>query len=74
MSTYTVFFETVATTSVEVEASNELEAEGLAFDKLPGTLCAACAGVGDPYNAGVDIGDWEVAEVESYDDEYEDDE
>lgn len=68
MARYSVYFETVASTRIEVEADNSFEAEDLAAEKLP-TICAQCAGWGVVDGIGIDLGDWEVDETEVEDEE-----
>jgi hypothetical protein len=74
MATYSVFFETVATTVIDVDADNPFDAEDLAAEKLP-TICHVCAGTGMVGTPGIDLGDWEVGDVEKvYDESDEEDE
>jgi len=62
MPEYTVHFESAAGTSVKVEANSPDEAMELAWDGLPGGVCAQCSGWGNP--PGIDMsGDWEPIEV-----------
>jgi hypothetical protein len=65
MKKYRVHFETGASFSVEVEVPDgespydEQEAAiEAAYDKLPGGVCAQCAGWGQKYS--LDLGEWEI--------------
>jgi hypothetical protein len=57
MPEYVVYFRTVASTAVRVEADDEDEAVEAAFEELP-HLCAQCSGWGQ--RAGVELGDWQT--------------
>jgi hypothetical protein len=60
---YTVYFRTMAGTSVQVEAENEDEARDKAYDASMPTICAQCSGWGRP-GVYLELGDdWEVTEV-----------
>lgn len=58
MKRYRVWFETVASTVIEVEAEDEQDAVDAAYDGVPG-ICAKCNGWGQ--RAGIELGEWELA-------------
>lgn len=59
MSTYRIYFNTGASSVVEVEADDLEAAIEAAYDELPSGVCARCAGWGS--GPGIDLGgDWEV--------------
>lgn len=61
MSTYRIYFNTGALTTIQVEAEDLESAIDAAYDELPSGLCAQCAGWGS--QPGIDLGDdWEVDE------------
>ena len=57
MPEYTVYFRTVASTSIRVQAESEEQAAQEAYEMLP-HLCAQCSGWGQ--KAGVELGDWSL--------------
>lgn len=62
MATYTVYLQTIASTSVEVEADNEDEALDKAYDASMPTICAQCSGWGK--ESYLELGDvWEANQV-----------
>lgn len=58
-SKYRVYLRTVASTTIEVEASSEEEAIEAAFKKTP-YLCAQCSGWGN--SAGIELADWDTVD------------
>ena len=60
MSKYRLYYETVATTYIDVEADDEDEARDKAFDEFdPPDVCAYCAGMGYGGGPGIELGEWE---------------
>lgn len=60
MAQYTIYFESVAGTTVNVEADDFESALDLAYDRLPSGVCAQCAGWGRDDKPGIDLsGEWE---------------
>lgn len=63
MSTYRLYFTTVMSTSVEVEADSFSEAEEQAYEKLPSAqICAQCSGWGQDWTIDT-ADDWELDET-----------
>jgi hypothetical protein len=60
MPKYAVHFATNASATVTVEAENKEAAIDLAYDALPGSLCAQCCGWGEEWSR--DEGDFELVE------------
>lgn len=61
MSSYTIYFTSTASTAVTVEADDFETAVELAYEELPGSVCAQCAGWGG--RPGIDLSDdWEPNE------------
>ena len=61
MPKYRVYLQTVASTTIEVEAEDENEAYEIAVSGRMPTICAQCAGWGGDQN--LDLGDvWECDE------------
>lgn len=56
MKEYAVWFKTMASIRVEVEAEDIEGAENAAFNIHPGGLCHHCA--------RIDLGEWEIDEIE----------
>lgn len=66
MAKYIVYLNTVASTSIEVEADNEDDAMEKAYDSGMPTICAQCSGWNQPHN--LDLGDeWEATDVQDAD-------
>ena len=57
MAEYVVYFRTVASTAIRVEADSEEDAIERAYEHVP-NLCAHCSGWGQ--KAGVELGEWET--------------
>ena len=55
MAEYVVYFRTVASTAIRVEADSEEDAIAEAYEHVP-NLCAQCSGWGQ--RAGVELGEW----------------
>lgn len=67
MSVYRVTLTTVASTTIDVEADDRDAAIDAAFDNAPG-ICARFSGWGRA--AGIDLGDWDVAQEDGKDAEW----
>lgn len=63
MSTYRLFFTSVLSTSVTVEADDLGEAIDAAYDsdQMPSTICAQCSGWGSSWYVD-DSGEWQFDE------------
>jgi hypothetical protein len=62
MAEYNLTFLQTASTYVTVEADDLDEALDLAYEQLPGGVCAQCSGWGQSHS-GIDLdGDWEFDE------------
>jgi hypothetical protein len=57
MPKYRVYLQTVASTTIEVEADDEDAAIDAAYDQGTPTLCAYCSGYNQSHN--LDLGDFE---------------
>lgn len=64
---YTIHFDGYASASVEVEADSLEEAQELAYDKMPPTLCHHCSG-GYHGDASLELGD-EFTLTSAYDED-----
>ncbi|MFJ4107926.1 hypothetical protein [Oerskovia enterophila] len=69
MSKYTLYFTNVTSTAVEVEADDLDSALELAYNRLPGSICAQCSGWGESWDR--DEGEWEFDETAHYVDDIE---
>jgi len=58
MPKYRVYYETVASVTIIVEAEDEEAAEQKAWNDIPNGVCAQCSGWGQPW--GLDLGEWDL--------------
>lgn len=63
MAQYRIYFRQSASASVEVEADSFEEAVDLAYEELPGGVCAQCSGWNQSWSLDLD-GEWDVNESE----------
>lgn len=70
MSKYRVYLQTVASTTIEVEADNKDEAYDKALNEGMPHICAQCSGWGGGQNLELN-GDWDISEDSTVDESVE---
>jgi hypothetical protein len=64
MPKYRVAMHTGASLFIVVEANDETEAADIAYEEIPGGVCAQCSGWGQKWS--LDLGDLEIDEDEEF--------